>query len=227
LWNRFGANTSYNLFMLSIWFLGPLGLLLVAAGATVDSFTRRLGLGVVAVLGLGLLHDDHGIHSVGPIHYSECVVPLVFLSVAGLKRITDGLRGWGANIEILACCAAAALVIGLGTFNGWNALALREHAQAQHGIYGFLENSKISHAVVLADQYGRTWAGIPDRKRLGSWVFEWRPPKPDFSDDILIFHMKRGVIPAVRSAFPDREIYELRSQGVKPFLKLKRLNSEP
>jgi hypothetical protein len=213
--------------MLSIWFLGPLGLILVAAGATADSFTRRLGLGVASVLGLGLLHDDHGIHAVGPIHYSECVVPLVFLSVAGLKRITDRLRGLGIRSDVLVCCTASALVFGLGTFNGWNALALREQAQTQRHIYGFLEDSKIDHAVILADQYGRTWAKVPSFRERGSWIFEWRPPKPDFSDDLLIFHSMRGVIPAVRAAFPDREIYELRRQEEHPFLRLNLLNSKP
>ena len=210
--------------MLSIWFLGPLGILLVAAGATTDHHTRLLGLSVVSALGLGLLHDDHGIHAVGPIHYSECAVPLVFLSVAGLKRITDWFRNLGASIDGIACCIASAIVIGLGTFNLWNALALREQAQIQRDIYGFLEDSEIHHSVVLADQFGRTWSNIPDHREIGSWVFEWRPPRPDFSDDILIFHSKRGVIPAVRAAFPDRELYELRSHSSKPFLRLKRLD---
>jgi len=223
-WNRFGANSSYNLFMLSIWFLGPLGIFLVAAGSTFDHFTKLLGLGVVSALGLGLLHDDHGIHAVGPIHYSECVVALLFLSVAGLKRIVDWLRGLGASVEVLACCVASALVIGLGTFNGWNALALREQAKIQRDIYGFLEDSEISHAVVVSAQFARVWSEVPDYDAVGSWVFEWRPPRPDFSDDILIFHRVRGVFPAARAAFPDRKLYELISDSSKPFLRLKSID---
>ena len=43
LWQRFGDNLSYNVLMLAIWFLGPMGLVLVAAGALTDRFTRLLG----------------------------------------------------------------------------------------------------------------------------------------------------------------------------------------
>ena len=38
------------------------------------------------------------------------------------------------------------------------------------------------------------------------------------------FAEKHGVIPAARAAFPDRELYELRSHSSKPFLRLKRLD---
>jgi hypothetical protein len=156
IWGRFGSNTSYNLLMLGIWFLGPLGIVLVMAGVLVNRFTKLLGFSVLSVLLLGLLHDDHGIHSVGPIHYSECAVPLTFISVAGLKWIAELLRTRGLDTRTPACCAALAVLIGLGTFDAWNALALRKQAQVQQGVYGFLEESGIGNAVVLADQFAQT-----------------------------------------------------------------------
>ena len=224
IWTRFGANTGYNLLMLSIWFLGPLGIVLVMAGALVDRLTKLLGLSVLSVLLLGLLHDDHGIHSVGPIHYSECAVPLAFISVAGLKRITDRLRALGLDSRVPACCVVFALLVGLGTFNTWNSLALRKQAQIQQGVYGFLETSGIGNAVVLADQFALTWSQIPEYQSVGSWVFEWRPPRPDFSDDILIFHASSGAKFELAAAFPDRTLFRLTSHDTHPVLRLKRLD---
>src|SRR6266446_7459990 len=87
LWFRFGANMAYNTFMLAIWFLGPLGILLFTAGVMTDRFTRLLGLGVFTGLCLTLLHTNMGLHSVGPIHYSECAVPLTIIAVHGLATI--------------------------------------------------------------------------------------------------------------------------------------------
>jgi hypothetical protein len=224
IWNRFGTNTGYNLLMLGIWFLGPLGIALVSAGVLVDRFTKLLGLGVLSVLLLGLLHDDHGIHSVGPIHYSECAVPLTFISVAGLKRLADWLRNHGLDTRAPTCCVLLATLVGLGTFNLWNSLALREQAQIQHGVYGFLEASGIGNAVVLGDQFAQTWSQIPEYQSVGSWVFEWRPPRPDFSDDILIFHASKGAKRELAAAFPDRTLFRLTAHDTRPLLRLERMD---
>jgi hypothetical protein len=224
IWNRFGTNTGYNLLMLSVWFLGPLGIALVAAGVLVDRFTKLLGLGVLSVLLLGLLHDDHGIHAVGPIHYSECAVPLTFISVAGLKRLADWLRNHGLDTRAPTCCVLLATLVGLGTFNLWNSLALREQAQIQHGVYGFLEASGIGNAVVLGDQFAQTWSQIPEYQSVGSWVFEWRPPRPDFSDDILIFHASKGAKRELAAAFPDRTLFRLTAHDTRPLLRLERMD---
>jgi hypothetical protein len=224
IWNRLGTNTGHNLLMLGIWFLGPLGIALVFAGVLANRFTKLLGLGVLSVLLLGLLHDDHGIHSVGPIHYSECAVPLTFISVAGLKSIADWLRARGMDSWTPACCVVFAVLIGLGTFNTWNSLALRKQAQIQQGVYGFLEKSGISNAVILGDQFGQTWSQIPEYRSVGTWVFEWRPPRPDFSDNILIFHASRGAQRELAAAFPDRTLYRLKSHDTHPVLRLKRLD---
>ena len=48
-----------------------------------DHFTRLLGLGVLTDLLLALFHTNMGLHSVGPIHYSECAVPLTVIAVHG------------------------------------------------------------------------------------------------------------------------------------------------
>ncbi len=224
IWNRFGANASYNLFMLCVWFLGPLGVVLVAFGVTADRFCRLLGLSVASALALALLHDDHGIHAVGPIHYSECAVPLTFIAVAGLKRIVEQLRTLGVSYRPLACCAVSALVVGLGSFNAWNNVSLRRQALIQHDVYEFLESSDIGRSVVFADQFGLTWSRVPKYRRVGTWVFEWRPPRPDFSDEVLIFHDISGARLAAESAFPKRELYRLSAHRSAPFLRLTRVD---
>ena len=198
-------------------------IVLVTSGVLVDRFTRLLGLSVMSVLVLGLLHDDHGIHAVGPIHYSECAIPLTYISVAGLASLAGHLRRLGIGVRGFASAIVAVLVIELGTFNVWNGLALRAHAGIQQRVYGFVESANLGSAIVLADQFGLTWNQIPEFSHLGSWVFEWRPPRPDFSDEVLIFHDVRGARRAVARRFPKRSVYRLNAYASEPFLRLSKL----
>jgi len=223
LWSRFGANTSYNLFMLTIWFLGPLGVLLVSLGAMTDRFTRLLGLGVLTVLGLGLLHDDHGLHIVGPIHYSECVVPLSILAVHGLANLVDKCRSLGLGLTQLASMLFAALVLGLGGFNAVHASALHRQALVQDSVYGFVENSGIHHAVVLAPQFLPVWMAIPPLREVGTFVLSWRPVRPDLSDDVMFLADRPGMAGHLRRKFPDRDFFRLEVLDEPPYLHLERL----
>ena len=223
LWSRFGANTSYNLFMLTIWFLGPLGVLLVSLGAMTDRFTRLLGLGVLTALGLGLLHDDHGLHIVGPIHYSECVVPLSILAVHGLANLVDRCRSLGLGLTQLASMIFAALVLGLGSFNALHTSALHRQAMVQDTLYGFVENSGIHHAVVLAPQFFPTWMAIPPLREVGTFVLSWRPVRPDLSDDVMFLGDRPGMEAHLRRRFPDRAFFRLKVLDEPPFLHLEPL----
>ena len=223
LWNRFGANTSYNLFMLTIWFLGPLGVLLVSLGAMTDRFTRLLGLGVLMVLGLGLFHDDHGLHIVGPIHYSECVIPLTILAVHGLANLVDKCRRLGLGLTQLASMLFAALVVGLGSFNALHASALHRQAQVQDTIYGFVESSGVHHAVVLAPQFATTWMAIPPLREVGTYVLSWRHVRPDLSDDVMFLADRPGMEARLRRKFRDRAFFRLRVLDEPPYLHLEPL----
>ena len=141
LWVRFGANMAYNTFMLAIWFLGPLGVILVAAGVMTDHFTRLLGLGVLSALLLALFHTNMGLHSVGPIHYSECAVPLTVIAVHGLANLLRGARDHRFDLRPIASAFALALLIGLGIFNVIHALAFQEQARIQRDIYAWINRS--------------------------------------------------------------------------------------
>ncbi len=223
LWSRFGANTSYNLFMLTIWFLGPLGVLLVSLGAMTDRFTRLLGLGVLTALGLGLFHDDHGLHIVGPIHYSECVVPLSILAVHGLANLVDRCRSLGLGLTQLASMVFAALVLGLGSFNALHTSALHRQALVQDALYGFAESSGIRHAVVLAPNFANTWKAIPPLREVGSCLLFWRYVRPDLSDDVMFLRDGPGMEERLRREFRDRAFFRLSVLGEPPYLHLEPL----
>lgn len=222
LWDRFGANTSYNLFMLAVWFLGPLGLIAVAGGVLANRLTKLLGLGVLAMLLVGLLHDNHGLHIVGPIHYSECAVPLALIAVHGLARVKGFAARAGLRPERFASLVLAALVVGLGVFNAWEALALNRQARIQTTIYGAIEKGVAAggaqgRAVVLVPKYADTWELHPPFEKIGSWVFEWRRPRPDLADRILIVRDLPGAGPAMRTRFPDRPQFRLTRVDQPPY----------
>ena len=221
LWYRFGANTGYNTFMLAIWFLGPLGIVLVAAGAMTDRFTRLLGLGVLSALGLGLFHANMGLHIVGPIHYSECAVPLTIIAVHGLANLLRVARSHAVNPRTIASAALVVLIVGLGIFNLRQAAALQEQAGIQAAIYDWVDRIRPDpaglKAILLAPQFGATWVHLPGMARIGSWVFEWRRPHPDLRDNLVILHDLPGLETIVRQRFPDRRLYRLVPLSGAPF----------
>ena len=224
LWNRFGANTSYNVFMLAIWFLGPLGILLIGFGLLADKFTRLLSLGVGAMLAAGLFHDNQGLHVVGPIHYSECVVPLTIIAVYGLVGIKEKLRRRKISFLIPASVLVCVLVLGLGFFNFWHCQALNRQALIQNYIYGFIENSlqekKVDKALILAPQFGSLWVANDYFRSIGSWVFEWRRAKPDLSDKTLILHDLPKIEEKLKQQFSDRRFFRLRNSQQAPYFEL-------
>jgi hypothetical protein len=221
LWYRFGANVGYNTFMLAIWFLGPLGIVLFAAGVMTDRFTRLLGLGAVTGLGLALLHTNMGLHTVGPIHYSELAPPFTIIAVHGLVNILRAARAHRIEPVPIASAIVVALGLGLGLFNLTHAVAMQEQAGIQATVYEWIERTRPTpdapKVVVLAPQFGATWIRLPGMARIGTWVFEWRRPHPDLHDDLLILHDLPGLEGALRQRFPDRRIYRLLLFGGPPF----------
>jgi hypothetical protein len=224
LWTRFGDNMAYNVFMLAIWFLGPLGSVLVAAGVLTDRFTRLLGAAVVADLCLTFFHDNSGLHIVGPIHYSECAVPLTILATCGLATVLRGARRHHFDARTLSSAIAMSLVLGLGTFTLVQAMALRNSAKIQRDVYATLEGAARkpgdSKAVVLAPSFGTIVESIPAMRDVGSWVYEWRRPRLDLSDDVLFLRDRTGGESVLRRQFPDRRFFRIQLDSRWPFLML-------
>lgn len=216
-WERFGANTTYNAMMLSVWFLGPLGVVLALVGAFYDWKTKALGLGVLAVLAMGMLHDDHGLHVVGPIHYSECAAPLVILAVFGLYRARQWFMDHSLDWRRALAVFAVLVPVTFGTFNAWHAYYMHQQSVIHLTLYDLVDGVANKPAVVLAPKYGFAWRMVPVFAHRGSWVFEWRRPKPDLSDEVLIVHDDdHDVVPILQDRFKDRHFYRMRVQNQKP-----------
>lgn len=211
-WSRFGNGVAFNALMLAVWFLGPLGILLATIGAWRDRFTRLLACGIASVLALGLLHDNFGIHTVGPIHYSECVVPLAILATCGLGTVVQWARAHRIDVGPIASATALILVVAMGAFNVVTCIGLRRHADIQAGIYGRLETlvpADSTRAIVLAPPFASIWKRDTTYSATGSWVFVWRRPMPDYSDDLMILYEVPGIEARLRKVFPDRRLYRL------------------
>ncbi len=211
-WGRFGNGVAFNSLMLAVWFLGPLGVVLVIAGAWANRVTRLLTMSVVSVLGLGLLHDNFGIHTVGPIHYSECAVPLTIIATQGLFSIRGWLQQHSISFGVVASAVCASLVIGLGAFSGFTLRGIQRQSEIQAAVYRRIDGLVTGDgrkAIVLAPQFATVWRNDDEFAATGSWVFDWRRPRPDYSDAVLILHESPDVTTELRRAFPDRTIYRL------------------
>lgn len=215
VWNRFGANAAYNVLMLAVWFLGPLGVALVALGARANRLCALLGAGVLANLALALAHDNHGIHIVGPIHYSEAVIPLAIMAAHGLAAARAWLRDAWPTATAMVCAAA---VLGLGLFDGWNARWLRRQAEIHDHIYAILDDPGRPPNVVLAPRYADLWRAIPGFAQAGSWVLEWRKPSPSGTDNAIVIHDRPGIERDVAAAYPDRALYRMMPTSQSPWL---------
>ena len=223
LWWRVGDNVTYNILMLAVWFLGPIGVALVAAGALTDRFTRLLALSVASDLCLAFFHDNSGLHIVGPIHYSECVVPLAILATYGLARLTR-LPQDGASTDRLAGALAVALSVGLIIVTGVQALALRDQAALQRSVYRAVERGVRDpggrRAVVLTPWFFSVVNARPDTRDLGTWVHDWRRPTLDLSEDVLYLRDAPAVPADLRALFPDRRFFRIQAVREPPFLLL-------
>lgn len=211
-WGRFGNGVAFNSLMLAVWFLGPLGVVLVLVGAWANRVTRLLSMGVVSVLGLGLLHDNFGIHTVGPIHYSECAVPLTLLATQGLYSIRGWLQEHTVSFATVASAVCLGLVVGLGVFSGFTLRGIQRQSEIQAAAYRRIDTLVPGHgtkAIVLAPQFASVWRNDVDFAATGSWVFDWRRPRPDFEDDVLILHDTPDVTAELRRRFPDRSMFRL------------------
>lgn len=210
-WERLGRNTGINVLMLAVWVLGPIGLPLALLGLRQRSATGPVIFAGVLLLAVsGMLHDNTGLHSVGPIHFSEAVLPLLLLAVQGaqeagglLARLGATARGRGA--WLLATYLAGALLV----FQLVHGAALRRQADNQAGPLQVVEEAGLSHAIVVAPQAAAYWYRHPERSLSGSWVLEFPPPDPWLQAPVL-FARDDADLARLRRHFPDRSFWRLR-----------------
>lgn len=204
---RFGNNVMYNLLMSGVFLLGPLGLPLAAIGARVDATHRRLAVGAAAAFALGLLHDDRGIHALGPVHVTEASVVLLLLALAGSREVFRWLSRVGLPTPEGAWLG---YLLGLTVFTGGYVLALGRQATTQRDLYAQVESGQAVPTVILAPRYPGVRSAA-DASQVGSWVYSWRRVTPSASEQVVILHDSPEARRGVRSWFPQRAVRVLQS----------------
>ena len=201
-----GANLGHNLLILVVMGLGPLGIAAAMLGARRAAPWAPLLAGVSLQIGLAMTYDDTGIHSVGPIHFSETMIALTLLATGGVLRTFDFLRERGMPRSTPATVLAAYLVGGLGLLGFVHDLGLRKQAENARMIARAVEEADLENAIVLGDSPVRLIFAHPDSRETGTWVYWLPPPDPYFRDDV-IFADPRTDLAALRARFPDRDLY--------------------
>ena len=196
--------------MLAIWFLGPLGLFLVAAGVLADHFTRLLGACIVADLCLAFFHDNPGLHIVGPIHYSECAVPLTILATCGLAAVIRGARRHHFDARILGAAIAMSLVLGLGTFTLVHSMALRQSAKIQRTVYTTSREPRegqASRRPSCSARPSRRSSKRFQRCERSARGSRTAPPAARLERRRAVLRDAGGVESVLRAQFPDTEVF--------------------
>ncbi len=204
---RLGFNLGFNLVMLSVWFFGPLGLVLAWLGRRhVPRLGPLLLASLVISLLVALLHDDVGIHTVGPMHYSEAAVPLTLLLSAGVVAVLAALPKHSLSL-VTAASLLAGYSAGIAYFDLHHCRALRKQGEHLELPYAILRTHQVERGVVFAPTPAQLDAILQPRS-VGSW--QLRPPLPDprLQGDLL-FPMPGADLQDLRRVLPERDFYRL------------------
>jgi hypothetical protein len=204
-WDRFSSNFTYNLLMLMIWFLGPIGALCFGAGCLVNRTTKLLSIGVGTALALTMLHDDLGLHMVGPIHYSETALLVLVVAIHGLRRFVLAANRWHIAPYELLMPIMVSVMIACGTLTLWQCRALRRQANIHATIYRMFDHASFDNSVVIGPPYYAMWQRFPYARRIGTFVFHWRHPSPTRDERVIFAHDVPGTLDALRRDFPNRK----------------------
>lgn len=204
--DRVGLNLGFNLLMLAVFFLG-----IPAIAAVAGALDRKrpilivLACCVLGELALCLMHDNTGVHMVGPIHLSESTVPLTLLAAAGLLRGFAWLAARGMSQVRAGILLAGYLVIACGLFDLSNLASLHDTTAAQGVPEERITALKIHHAIVMAPPYAM-WAY--EHEPTGTWMLQYPHPDPFYRDDLL-FVVPDADRAMLRARFPDRALFEV------------------
>ena len=224
--SRVGLNFGHNLLLLLVMALGPLGAIFVVLGYTHRPAIVALSSGVVLQLCLGLLHNDTGIHTVGPIHLSEMLPALVLLATMGLLRFVAGLREYRVPHRLPVTAIAAYILGGIALFSVIHGYGLRMQAKNTHAIYDAVEAAEIRNAIVIGEPPRFLIHSHPDFRQTGSWVHWFPPPDPYFRDDVL-FAYADGDVEALQHRFPKRRFYRMTYHHEGAAVRIAELDSRP
>lgn len=214
LFHRFGGNVGFNVMMLTLWFVGPVVVVLALVawrrgGTPAGTLAKLCGAAMALELFLAIFHSDTGNHLVGPIHYAECAVPLLVLTVLGWRRASAWLQERGGALGVSSGTTAtlvAAYLLGLVLWSFTHNGTLLDQALVQRYHLDAVED--LDDAIVIADRPYKLWFARPEIGGISSWVAELPHPDP-YLRDRVIFAYPEADVEAIRAAFPDRKLYRM------------------
>lgn len=221
---RLGTNLGHNLMIFAVLGLGPAGLALAAAGIHRTSRLWAIAAGLGLQLGLALVHDDTGIHSVGPIHFSEMVPGLVILAAAGTLAAAESLRRGGFGVRLPATVFATYVGVVLTLLTLVHGLGLRAQATNWVRFFQVVERAEVHNAIVIAPWPGNFMHRHPEFKSTGSWVHWLPPPDPYLRDDVLYVAEEKTELGPLLAAFPGRRLYRMSYPPEGDPIRIQRLN---
>ena len=228
LLDRIAHNVVTNIELLGIWFLGLPGLLLVIFGVAQNSLSKRLATGCVLLLGFGILHDNFGIHTMGPIHQSELLIALALFATYGMHSIWS----WMDSKELFMdkrrlAFIALGLALSLSILNAQSLFSVRHSQKFHHDIYTQVEAYEFPEkSIVLIPQLPHFWLDDPESPR--SWVFELKhPTPPDFGDEPLLLRFSPNARDWAVETYPNRPIFAIMPGEGEERFKLFDLKKQP
>lgn len=203
VWDLLGAEVAAQVLLLTIWFCGPLAVLLLT-GAERTGVTRALLLGVFGALLAGVASPNEVMFPIGPARVALLAAPLTLLATGALLRVFKLVCK-----HELAPNAAVALVAGylvaIGLLDLNHARVLHHQAQNQQDL---LDATKDLHNAIILAQPPRVffeWA--KNRRNTGSWVHEFPSPAPTLGD--VVYARETANYKELSLAYPTRSIYGL------------------
>jgi hypothetical protein len=92
-------------------------------------------------------------------------------------------------------------------------MSLHRSALVQSAVYDTIAEAVAQpdgkKAIVLGPPFFKVWGADPQLAQTGTWVHEWRRPRPDFTDDVIYLHDAEGLSAQAIAQFPDRKIFRL------------------
>lgn len=219
---RLADNLANNVMFTILYWHGLLGGLLAFMGLRGHKISGLLLLGLIFHSTIALLHDNDGVRVVGPIHFSEWVVPLSICATLGIRELWKSICEIGGqemgrrsmfcvSFTLFAGAVFATTVIGL---------SIRASNHWHESFYSYVNSQIPKGAIVLAPRNAYFWQVQPPGSYNGSWVFEARSPKPDLTDDVLYLRYVSGSEHTVAERFPDRRIFLVRPEATPPLISI-------
>ena len=173
-----------NLSQLNFWLFGwPLSLVFVPIFERRGAAWMLAAIPAAGVLGYAVMISVPTIASVGPVYYTEMIVPLAILSASGMSRAIEWTRARLRDplpSHILVAWPLALAFAALFVFVPIQLSSLRLMSSLARAPYDLVEQHQLHHAVVFVRSLPALSGVSP-----GAWVYYHRNASPDLTDPVL------------------------------------------